>query len=388
MGLRVVGVGPFHAGGQQSRPRSHRRGCERQSGSVFFLAGTFGAEPVVRNVTVESGKALFIPIVNWNQTYPEDVAKDVPRDQAEAAMRANLNAFFDTVDPKDMRCEVDGVALGNLLAYRAQSPVYSMYFAPDSIPVTMPGWGYAAGEHDLNVSDGYWVMLAPLSVGNHTIRVRYASYLDVTYHLTVQAGANVSGRLAADWWQWVLGIPADVNPLLDQTGANAAIGQSGPVWFLAGTTGGIVERTITVPAGKSLFFPLVNNVWISTPGDPPWRRPYTDPTTGEAYRSFEQYVRMVLLKPATDSATVSCEVDGQPVVGVRCQSPTFQVKLPNNNLFGVDRGVYGPSADDGIYVLLPPLPPGNHTIHFTAAQSDGSWALDLTCHLTVKPAKK
>ena len=104
---------------------------------MFFLAGTFGAEPVVRNVTVESGKALFIPIVNWNQTYPEDVAKDVPRDQAEAAMRATLNAFFDTVDPKDMRCEVDGVALGNLSAYRAQSPVYSMYFAPDSISVTL-----------------------------------------------------------------------------------------------------------------------------------------------------------------------------------------------------------------------------------------------------------
>ena len=220
-------------------------------------------------------------------------------------------------------------------------------------------WPYAAGEQDLNVSDGYWVMLAPLSVGNHTLRLRYASYLNVTYHLTVQAGANVSGRLA------------DINPLLDQTGANAAIGQSGPVWFLAGTTGGTAERAITVPAGKSLFFPLVNNVWICTPGDPPWRRSYTDSTTGEAYRSFEQYVRMVLLKPATDSATVSCEVDGQPVIGVRCQSPTFQVKLPDNNLFGVDRGVYGPSADDGIYMLLPPLRPGNHTIHFTAHGGPG-----------------
>jgi len=118
-------------------------------------------------------------------------------------------------------------------------------------------WPYAAGEQDLNVSDGYWVMLAPLSVGNHTLRLRYASYLNVTYHLTVQAGANVSGRLA------------DINPLLDQTGANAAIGQSGPVWFLAGTTGGTAERAITVPAGKSLFFPLVNNVWICTPVDPP-----------------------------------------------------------------------------------------------------------------------
>ena len=260
-----------------------------QAGPVFFLAGTFGGDPVVRNVTIESGKALFIPILNWNQTYPED-APGVPRNKAEAAMRNTLNAFFDTVDPNDLHCEVDGIALRNLSTYRAQSPVYSMSLAPDSSSVTM--WGYAAGEHDLNVSDGYWVMLAPLSVGNHTIRVRWATYLDVTYHLTVQAGAHLCGRLAADGWQWVLGIPADSNPLLDQTGANAAVGQCGPVWFLAGTTGGSAERAITVPAGKSLFFPLVNNVWIGTPGDPPWRRPYTDTTTGEKYRSFEQYVRM------------------------------------------------------------------------------------------------
>ena len=56
-----------------------------------------------------------------------------------------------------------------------------------------------------------------------------------------------------------------INPLLDQTGQNAALGQSGEVWFLAGTTGGSAERTVTVPPGKALFFPIVNNLWINIP---------------------------------------------------------------------------------------------------------------------------
>jgi hypothetical protein len=37
------------------------------------------------------------------------------------------------------------------------------------------------------------------------------------------------GEWAAAWWQWVLSVPADHNPALDLTGADAAQGQSGPV---------------------------------------------------------------------------------------------------------------------------------------------------------------
>ena len=33
-------------------------------------------------------------------------------------------------------------------------------------------------------------------------------------------------------------IPSKDSPALDKTGENCGIGQSGPVWFLAGVTGG------------------------------------------------------------------------------------------------------------------------------------------------------
>src|SRR5262245_66409906 len=46
-----------------------------------------------------------------------------------------------------------------------------------------------------------------------------------------------------------------MNPDLDSAGEFGAVDQSGPVWFLTGTFGGSAERTLTVPAGKALFFP-------------------------------------------------------------------------------------------------------------------------------------
>src|SRR5688572_29198623 len=47
---------------------------------------------------------------------------------------------------------------------------------------------------------------------------------------------------SAAWWQWAGSIPAANHPILDQTGDDAAVNQSGKVWFLAGTFGGASER--------------------------------------------------------------------------------------------------------------------------------------------------
>src|SRR6185437_3171085 len=75
-------------------------------------------------------------------------------------------------------------------------------------------------------------------------------------------------QLAVAWWQYVLGQPAATNPLQDTTGAHCATGQTGPVFFLAGTSGsGTVTRQCTVPAGKQLFFPLLNAFDVHTPSD-------------------------------------------------------------------------------------------------------------------------
>jgi hypothetical protein len=131
-----------------------------------------------------------------------------------------------------------------------------------------------------------------------------------------------------------------------------------------------------VPAGKALFFPIVNNVWVSWPKwhpfpDPPWDEPYVD-GDGVAWDSFEDWARAAIagfidgFDPATD---LSLTVDGQDVpilADARVKSPTFMVVFPKDNLFGQPHGVYGPCASDGYWMLLGPLAPGDHTIVFEA----------------------
>ena len=81
------------------------------------------------------------------------------------------------------------------------------------------------------------------------------------------------GRWAAEWWQWALGIPALVNPLTDTTGEDCAQRQVDSVWFLAGSmSSDPVVRTCEFPAGKSLFFPLINTIYGAFLNDPPETR--------------------------------------------------------------------------------------------------------------------
>jgi hypothetical protein len=177
----------------------------------------------------------------------------------------------------------------------------------------------------------------------------------------------VVGRLVA------MGIPADHNPLLDETGADAGQGQSGPVRFLAGVFNatGTAERTITVPSGKSLFFPIVNDIWISALP--------TDPQTADGIRP--------LIAPAVNDATdLRCEIDARSVNNLqwfRTESPLFDVTLPANNIFGIDAGTYGPSMDEGFYLMVAPPRVGRHAIHFHGSLPDLPFTLDITYHLTV-----
>ena len=115
-----------------------------------------------------------------------------------------------------------------------------------------------------------------------------------------------ASHLATSWWQWALETPASENPLTDTTGQFAAVNQSGRVWFLAGNTGGTTVRTITVPSGKALFFPIVNvfdaEDGIAVGGG----RLFLVPRPVQVARTFVSSV----IATATG---LSCEVDGSPV---------------------------------------------------------------------------
>src|SRR5262245_13662616 len=65
------------------------------------------------------------------------------------------------------------------------------------------------------------------------------------------------GEWSAAWWQWAMSQPLAGHPFVDGPGFDVSAGQSGSVWFL-GAPFGTVQRTVTIPVGKSLFVGLLN----------------------------------------------------------------------------------------------------------------------------------
>ena len=192
--------------------------------------------------------------------------------------------------------------------------------------------------------------------------------------------SNDFKKLSADWWQWALSIPTSVNALTDTTGEHCMVGQQGEKWFLAGFFGtGSAIRTCSVPASTQLYFPVVNSVAFNTPG-----------LCGSPAETVAQLRKdaAAFIDGVTD---VSAELDGAAIKNVdRSQSEVFPLVLPEDNVFDsascdVPGGIYSPAVDDGYFVLLKPLTPGSHTLHFQASNG-GSVVQDVTYNLLVVPA--
>jgi hypothetical protein len=178
-----------------------------QSGKVWFLATAHGSVTVggsatlTRNITVPKGKALFFPalaVIDDNTGCPSYNNPLLTADQLAAQAADIFTAVSETT------CTIDGVAVAGLddpqhTFYRVQSPAFTYTVAshdnllaavfdgpciPDGITVTPA------------VSDGVFIMVAPLSVGQHTIRFvgvvgPVASpffFKDITYNITVAPG--------------------------------------------------------------------------------------------------------------------------------------------------------------------------------------------------------
>jgi hypothetical protein len=189
-------------------------------------------------------------------------------------------------------------------------------------------------------------------------------------------------QLAADWLEWAVAIPADTNPILDEDGSFAAMGQSGKVWFLAGNFGGTTTRTITVPNGTALFFPIVNYFWVNTPeyGDPAW----SDDQAAA--------VRALLESIIDTSQDLVLEIDGHVISNVydlRVYSEVGSCTIPDDNIFGIPfEPVPHECVADGYWALLPPLSVGKHTIRFSGSVPASAFSLEVTYHVTVKPRHK
>lgn len=128
-----------------------------QSGEVWFLAGTDGTDDMVRDCSVPLGKYIFFPVITM--LVHARPGKSLSCDQAKAEAADNNNHLAWAV------VEIDGFRVGRVERYRIRSENCFDAF-PDAPYLKNPALNFPAA------TEGYWLMLKPLSAGQHRISVK------------------------------------------------------------------------------------------------------------------------------------------------------------------------------------------------------------------------
>jgi hypothetical protein len=203
--------------------------------------------------------------------------------------------------------------------------------------------------------------------------------------------------LAADWWQWTW--DEGLAQVDDMTGEFCDLNQPEEgVWFLAGTFGVEgVTRSCTIPSGRQLFFPLINNAFFC-----PFPNETIDELRAGAAANLPGDPPGITLEASIDGVPVENILNRVPPRGLdlldlRVQSEIFSLDGYPLPVIDIDEDGDGvpeyeqypcPNVfvSDGAWVLVEPLRPGHHTIEFAARRPDG-FALSVTYLLTVLDGK-
>jgi hypothetical protein len=200
---------------------------------------------------------------------------------------------------------------------------------------------------------------------------------------TQKYAGKTYGQWSAAWWRWAANISEPNSPVTDDTGADCAVNQKGPVWFLAGATGptgGSATRRCTVPADKAILVPIINAECDTL----------TEPTVGGTEAQLRACAKGFMdLVTQTSASVDGTAIDLGPVSQgrFRFQSPLFTITFAPNNGFYPDGSVAGTgtAVADGFWLLIRPLPKGQHTIDFqgTAVFGDVVFQVGVHYDLTV-----
>ncbi|HTS87764.1 MAG TPA: hypothetical protein VMG41_04665 [Gemmatimonadales bacterium] len=182
------------------------------------------------------------------------------------------------------------------------------------------------------------------------------------------------------WWQWVLGVPASHNPMLDPTGADCGAGQRGEVWYIADLSTGSGTRSCRAPEGHSFLINLSGVL-----NDFPCPDTTFHPAPGQSLSDFlTEGARQIV--DGVDS--LSLTVDGTNVPNLfsyRYTSPLFYYRGSATLQTLIDPCITGrlqPAVSDGYFIMVKPLDRGQHSLTFTAADVQGvhtavTWSLTI-----------
>jgi hypothetical protein len=240
---------------------------------------------------------------------------------------------------------------------------------------------------------GAFALVAQSTAGANLGVAKGPNVLDYVVDPNSVVFARTFSEWDSEWQQWAYSIPVANHPLFDK--GDCTVGQSGPVWFLGGkfcangdTTCSTnnVQRSCSIPKGKMIYFPVYNaedsaleeNV-NEHPGDVNYQQ------IGYMRQNWDPWVAGA---PPADYAII----DGVKVPHLenyKVQSTVFGFTIPYDNYLkavypppnNFQAGTCYPAVDDGEYLMLAPLPPGNHTIQFGA--NFGSWGFNITYFIKV-----
>ncbi len=193
---------------------------------------------------------------------------------------------------------------------------------------------------------------------------------------------------SAVWWQQILAIPFDRNPLFDGLepdihggSEHCEEGAHGHVWFLAGTAGGSATRTCTIPTGTRILFPL-----LATADDN--NRCPDNPLDCSRFPTLEACLTEnahTLLPP---DPTLFAVVDGVPLHNLLDYVQTSRLFFFTGDPTLIDTldscitGSRQEAVSYGWWIMLQPLPPGDHTLHFGGSAPGIS--VDVTYQLHIR----
>jgi len=250
----------------------------------------------------------------------------------------------------------------------------------------------------MNSISSSWYMLATMLVASLLLGATMAHAANANPGV-LPPHSRAFGKTYAEWsvrwWQWLLSQPFESNPTFDTSGTDCANEQSGPVWFLADTPGTPetppVTRACDVPAGKAVLFPIIN-----FENDFPCPDPTFKPDPGQSLEDFltNGTASIPGARDIIDGVTsLQVTVDGVQLTNLfdyRATSDLFTFTGDPSLTATFDPCITGssqPAVSDGFWIMLTPLRPGSHTIHFEAAITAGplkGFTQDVTYMLTVK----
>jgi hypothetical protein len=171
----VDGVHPLISGGAFGGHKQH---------GVLFLAGVFGSATL--ELTVTDGTALFFPLIN---TECSEFEPPPFHGDDEKSLRKQANHLIDNTS--GIFAEIDGKPVRKIGTYRVQSDLFKWGPLPADNILAFSGLDAPKGTTSHSVDAGYYLLLAPLSLGEHVIHFGgtfggdLSGSIDTTYIITV-----------------------------------------------------------------------------------------------------------------------------------------------------------------------------------------------------------